>query len=328
MKRILSGIQASGDLHIGNYLGALKHWVSLQNEHEALYGIVDLHAITVSQNPEALRKNTMEAAKIFLACGVDPKKSAIFVQSHILEHANLGWIFTTLTKMSEMSKMTQFKDKSQKHSENINVGLFSYPILMSADILLYRADLVPVGDDQTQHLEFCRNIAARFNRIYGNTFVVPEQYTPKTGARIMGLDDPSVKMSKSASSPNNFISLRDDADTIRKKIGRAVTDSGNEIRAGKDKPAMSNLVNIYSGFSDLSAPAVQSRFQGKTYKEFKDSLAELLIENLSPIQAKMADYDRHEDAVFDALKKGAAKASEIATKTYEEVKEKMGFLPL
>ena len=248
-QRIFSGVQPSGNLHIGNYLGAIKNWVKLQDEFESIFCVVDLHAITVPQDPEELRKKTIEIAKIYLAAGIDPEKSTIFVQSQIAEHAELCWILNTIAKISEMERMTQFKDKSE-NKEGVGMGLFDYPVLMAADILLYDTNIVPVGEDQVQHVELARTLARRFNQKFGETFVVPEPKLVKEGARIMGLDDPTKKMSKSASSEYNYISLTDDTETIRRKIKKAVTDSGSEIVYQEDKPALYNLINIYSLFSE------------------------------------------------------------------------------
>ncbi|HMN19190.1 MAG TPA: tryptophan--tRNA ligase, partial [Candidatus Moranbacteria bacterium] len=243
-KRIFSGVQPSGNLHIGNYLGAIKNWVDLQDEYESIFCVVDLHAITVPQDPEKLRRKTLEIAKIYLAAGIDPQKSTIFVQSQVPEHSELMWLLNTVAKMSELEKMTQFKDKSQKEGrEGASLGLFAYPVLMAADILLYDTEIVPVGEDQKQHVELARDLAKRFNHRFGETFVVPQAHIRQEGMRIMGLDDPTKKMSKSASSEYNYIALMDDADTIRRKIKKAVTDSGSEISYGEEKPALRNLLN-------------------------------------------------------------------------------------
>lgn len=324
-KRIFSGIQPSGNLHIGNYLGAIKNWVKLQDEFESIFCVVDMHAITVPQNPEELRKRTIEIAKVYLASGIDPKKSSIFIQSHVQEHAELAWILNTIAKMPELDKMTQFKDKTQNNSrESIGVGLYDYPILMAADILLYDAEKVPVGEDQVQHVELTRTIGKRFNSKFGETFVIPEPYITKEGMRMMGLDDPMKKMSKSAASEYNWIGITDDADTIRKKIKKAVTDSGNEIRYQDDKPALKNLINIYSGFSDKAPKEVEKMYVGKGYGDFKNDLAEVVVNGLKPIQEKMASLSDEE--VLKILEEGAVKVRPIAKKKMEEVKNKVGFI--
>lgn len=324
-KRIFSGVQPSGNLHIGNYLGAIKNWVELQNEFDSIFCVVDLHAITVPQDPESLRKNIIELAKVYLACGIDPKKSAIFIQSHIKEHAELAWILNTIAKMSELDKMTQFKDKTQKGGrEGSAVGLYDYPILMAADILLYDTEKVPVGEDQVQHVELTRTLAKRFNSKFGEVFVVPEPILVKEGARIMGLDNPEKKMSKSAGSEYNYIALTDSAEVIRKKIKKAVTDSGSEIKYADDKPALKNLINIYSGFSNKSPKEIEKMYSGKGYVDFKNDLAEVIINALKPIQEKMNSLSDEE--VLKILEDGAKKVRPLAQKKMEEVKKKIGFI--
>jgi len=322
-QRIFSGVQPSGNLHIGNYLGAIKNWMKLQDEFESIFCVVDLHAITVPQNPEELRKKTIEIAKIYLACGIDPKKSIIFVQSQIAEHSELCWILNTLTKISEMERMTQFKDKSE-NKEGVGMGLFDYPVLMAADILLYDTNTVPVGEDQAQHVELTRTLARRFNQKFGETFVVPEVRLVKEGARIMGLDDPSKKMSKSAPSEYNYISLTDDADTIRRKIKKAVTDSGSEIVYAQDKPALQNLINIYSLFSEKKPEEIVNEYSGKKYADFKADLAEVIISGLKPIQDKMNALTDEE--VLNILHQGAKKISSLAQAKMSEIKKKIGFI--
>lgn len=325
-KRIFSGIQPSGLLHLGNYLGAIKQWVAMQNQvDEAIFCVVDLHAITVPQNPEELKKNILSTAAMYLAAGVDPKKSVVFVQSTRSEHSELAWIFNTVAKMGELSRMTQFKDKTIGQTvENVSVGLFDYPVLMAADILLYQTSHVPVGEDQKQHVELTRDLAQRFNSRFGATFVVPETVIKKTSARIMGLDDPTKKMSKSASSPNNYIALTDDADTIRNKIKRAVTDSGNEIRAEKDKPAMTNLLNIFSEVSNKSITDLVSDFQGKSYGEFKTVLAETIIQYLAPMQEQYNKYMNNHDELRRILNEGSDRVAPLAQETLNNVKTKVG----
>jgi tryptophanyl-tRNA synthetase len=333
-KRIFSGIQPSGNLHIGNYLGAIKNWVKLQDEFESIFCVVDMHAITVPQNPEELRRRTIEVAKIYLASGIsaqggsatggDPK-STIFIQSHIPEHAELCWILNTISKTGELSRMTQFKDKSDKSNEsNVSVGLFDYPVLMAADILLYDTEVVPVGEDQLQHIEIARTLAKRFNQKFGETFVVPEPYITKETMRIMALDDPSKKMSKSAASEYNYISLTDAPEYAIKKIQRAVTDSGSEIKYNQDKPALQNLINIYSAFSGKSAKEIEDLYQGKGYKDFKEGLAEIVVNFLKPFQEKYNSLTDEE--VLKILKEGAEKVRPIARKKLEEVKNKIGFI--
>lgn len=326
MKRIFSGIQPSGVVHIGNYLGAIKQWVKLQDEvDEAIFCVVDLHAITVPQDPKELHKNILSMAALYIAAGIDPEKSAIFVQSMRPEHSELAWILNCFTNMGELSRMTQFKDKSSRFSEqSIPVGLFDYPVLMAADILLYQTTEVPVGEDQKQHVELARDIAQRFNSKFGQTFIVPEPVIKEASARIMGLDDPSKKMSKSATSMYNYIAITDDADLIRKKIKRAVTDSGSEIKAGKDKPAITNLLNIFSEVTGKSVATLEEEFKGKSYGEFKEKLAEEIILFLMPIQKKYDELIKNEDALKEILERGSDRVSVAAGKTLESVREKIG----
>lgn len=323
-QRIFSGIQPSGNLHLGNYLGAIKNWVKLQNEYDSIFCVVDLHAITVPQDPEELKKKTIEVAKIYLASGIDPKKSAIFIQSHVPEHAELAWILNTIAKISEMERMTQFKDKSVKNKEGVGMGLFNYPVLMAADILLYDTQVVPVGEDQLQHIEITRTLANRFNKKFGETFVVPEPFITKEGMRIMGLDDPTKKMSKSAESEYNYIALTDSEADVRRKIKKAVTDSGTEIKYADDKPALKNLINIYSLLSDKKPQEIEKLYAGKGYAEFKDGLAEVIINFLKPFQKKYNTLTDEE--VLEILKAGAEKVRPLAKKKLEEVKKKVGFV--
>ena len=328
MKRIFSGIQPSGVIHLGNYLGAIKQWVSLQKEvDEAIFCIVDLHAITVPQDPDELRKNILSMAALYIAAGIDPEKSAIFVQSTRPEHSELAWILNCVTNIGELSRMTQFKDKSSKFSEqNIPVGLFDYPVLMAADILLYQTTHVPVGEDQKQHVELTRDIAQRFNKRFGETFTIPEAVIKETSARIMGLDDPSKKMSKSAGSIYNYIAITDDSDLIRQKIKRAVTDSGAEIKASKEKPAITNLLNIFSEVSGKTLSDLEKEFTGKSYGEFKERLAEGVIEYLTPIQDKYKKLMQDEQMLLSILQKGSDKVSQRAEKTMKDVKRKIGLV--
>jgi tryptophanyl-tRNA synthetase len=319
--RLLSGIQPSGIIHIGNYLGALKQWSGLQFTHESLFLIVDLHAITVPQDPQELRSQALTAAATLLACGIDPKRSIVFVQSHIPAHTELAWILATLAKMGELERMTQYKDKI-KNAE-AGVGLFTYPVLMAADILLYNAEVVPVGEDQVQHVELTRTLAKRFNQRFGETFVIPKAHVPKETARVMGLDDPTKKMSKSAGS-SNYIALVDDPDTIKKKIARAVTDSGKNIRVGEDKPALTNLLTIYSAFSGLPIADLESRYAGKGYAALKHDLAEVLVTALSPIREKILKLTADPAELTRILADGANRARELAEPMLAEVKNKVG----
>ncbi|MFZ2226823.1 MAG: tryptophan--tRNA ligase [Candidatus Moraniibacteriota bacterium] len=324
-KRIFSGIKPSGDLHLGNYLGAIQNWVKLQDEYDSIFCVVDMHAITVPQDPETLRRRTIEIAKIYLAAGIDPKKCALFIQSYISEHAELAWILNTIAKIPELEKMTQFKDKSAKEGkESAGVGLFDYPILMAADILLYDTQVVPVGKDQKQHIELARTLAQRFNHKFGETFVIPEAYTKKESENIMGLDDSTKKMSKSAKSEYNYIALNDDAETARRKIKKAVTDSGSEIVYSDDKPALKNLINIYSLLDNKKPQEVEKMFVGKKYSDFKTELAEVIVKFLEPFQKKMGELS--DEKVLAILEDGAKKVRPLAKKKLDEVKKKIGFV--
>ena len=326
MKRIFSGIQPSGNIHLGNYLGAIKQWVLLTDQFdESIYCVVDLHAITIPQDPKVLRKKILEVAALYIASGVDPEKSTIFVQSTRAEHAELAWILNCQAKMGELYRMTQFKEKSVKGTgDSAGAGLFVYPTLMAADILLYNATHVPVGEDQKQHVELTRDLATRFNKNFGETFIVPEPIINKETARIMGLDDPTKKMSKSAPSPYNYIAMTDDADTIRNKIKRAVTDSGSEIKAGPDKPAITNLLTIFSEVSGRTVGEIEKEFSGKGYGEFKNSLAEAVVGYLKPIQLRYNEIIKDEKKLIDILEQGSEKIAPLAQKTLKEVKEKVG----
>ncbi len=389
-KRLFSGIQPSGNLHLGNYLGAIKQWVEMQNDHEALFCIVDLHAITVPQDPVELRHKTLEIAKIYLASGIDPEKSTLFIQSQVHEHTELGWILNTIAQNGDLMRMTQFKDKAKgviddyhealgelrskeiilermkeyfksndvsveevlrankpeevvkmisdlslEVSQNIysrfrdsfnsaGVGLFDYPVLMAADILLYDTNVVPVGDDQLQHIELTRTLARRFNEKFGETFIIPEGKVTKEGARIMGLDDPSKKMSKSASSEYNYIALTDDADTVRRKIKKAVTDSGSEIVYGDEKPALKNLINIYTLLSGKTAREIEVMYQGKGYGDFKTDLAEVIVNFLTPFQERLAKISDEE--VLEILKAGAEKVKPLARAKMKQVYDAVGLI--
>ena len=326
--RVFSGTQPTGALHLGNYLGALRGYVAMQETHDCVYCVVDLHAITVRQQRAELRRNTMDVANMFLACGVDPERSIVIVQSHVPQHSELAWVLNTVAYMGELRRMTQFKDKTGGgESESIGVGLFDYPVLMAADILLYRADAVPVGEDQKQHVELTRDLAERFNNAFGKTFVVPEPVIPADAARIMGLDDPTKKMSKSAGSEYNFIALMDAPDVIRRKIKRAVTDSGTEVRPGGDKPALDNLLTIYSALSHEPVEAIVERYAGRGYAEFKADLGDVVVEALAPFQARMRELEADKAFTLDVLRRGAELAGSIAERTLAKVHERLGFVP-
>ncbi len=325
-KRIFSGIQPTGSLHIGNYIGALKNFTDYQTEeYEPIFSIVDLHAITIPKDPNELENNIIEITKMYLANGLDPKKSIIFVQSSRPEHAELAWIINCFTSFGELSRMTQFKEKTGKSKDLATAGLFNYPVLMAADILLYDTDIVPVGDDQKQHLELTRNIAQRMNNKFGkDTFIVPKEDIRKNGSRIMSLTNPEEKMAKSATNINSFIALRDDADTIRKKIKKAVTDSGKEIVYSPKKPALYNLLTIYSSFSGETISDVVDRYQGRGYAEFKQDLAEIIIQGLAPIQARLDDLDNDPRYITKVLAEGSQKAAPLADATLSRIKNKIG----
>ena len=327
-KRILSGIQPSGALTLGNYVGALRNWVDLQTDdtYECYFMLADLHTITVRQVPKDFRKNAMDLLALFLACGIDPEKSPVFFQSHVPAHAQLSWVLTCNTYMGELSRMTQFKDKSRKHENNINAGLFTYPSLMAADILLYQADLVPVGEDQRQHLELTRDLANRFNNAYSETFKVPEGYIPKVGARIMSLQDPTQKMSKSDPNENGYILLLDPIDAVVRKIKRAVTDSGSAVKRGEGKEGIENLMSIYSAVTGKSMDEIEVLFDGKGYGEFKPAVGEAVVELLRPIREKTTDLLNNKDYLEQVYKEGAQKASYLARKTLDKVYRKVGFV--
>ncbi|RUT48724.1 tryptophan--tRNA ligase [Paenibacillus anaericanus] len=325
MKKVLSGIQPSGKLTLGNYIGAMKNFVDLQHEYACNFMVVDLHAITVPQEPAALREQSEMVAALYVAAGIDPNKANIFMQSHVPQHAQLGWLLTTLVSMGELERMTQFKDKSEG-KESVGAGLFVYPALMVADILLYNADLVPVGEDQKQHLELTRDIAGRFNSRFGEYFTIPDPYIPEVGARIMSLDDASKKMSKSNPNAGSLIALLDAPDVIRKKISRATTDSGSEVKYDPaNKPEVSNLITIYSQCTGISIPEVEARYEGLMYGPFKKDLAEAVVGLLEPMQQRYRDV-RESGELRSILSQGAERASETAEKTLKEVQRLMGFL--
>ena len=322
MKRIFSGVQPTGNVHLGNYLGALRNWVTLQHEYESFFCIVNLHAITSRQDPKLLAEKTRELARIYLAVGSDPTVSTIFIQSDVPEHAELTWILNCIARMSELERMTQFKEKVRKQRENVVVGVFDYPVLMAADILLYQTDLVPVGEDQKQHLELTRDLAVRFNRDYGETFRLPEPFIPKVGARIMSLADPLSKMSKSDDDVNGCVRLLDDAASIQRKFKRAVTDSGTEIKFDETRPAITNLLTIYQLLTGISRDQVESRFAGAGYAKLKQELADATIEFLEPVQKRTQAIDEAELTAI--LEQGANKARGIASVTLQTVKERLG----
>lgn len=323
MKRVFSGVQPTGNIHLGNYLGALKQFVELQDDHECIYCIVDEHAITVPQDPKALREHILDVAALYLAVGVDPKKSIVFVQSDVSGHAELGWVLCCNSSTGELSRMTQFKDKS-KNKESAPTGLFTYPVLMAADILLYDTDIVPVGNDQKQHIELCRDLAIRVNNKYKKTFVVPEGRFMKAGARVMALDDPTKKMSKSAENIHSRISLLDEPSKIKKSIMKATTDSEGIVKFDiENKPGISNLLSIYSALSGKSIEELEVMYEGKGYGDFKKDLVEVTVEALAPIKARYEEI-RHSDELIEILKDGAQRADEIAKKTMKRVKENFG----
>ncbi|HBF2448510.1 TPA: tryptophan--tRNA ligase [Clostridioides difficile] len=325
-KVILSGAQPSGKMTLGNYLGAIKNWTELQDNYDCYYSIVDLHAITVPQDPKVLRANTIELLAQYIACGLEPEKNTIFIQSHVKEHVELMWVLNTMTYMGELSRMTQFKDKSQKSEANLNAGLFTYPVLMAADILLYQTDLVPVGDDQKQHLELARDLANRFNNRFSPTFVVPEGYYPKGGARVMSLQEPTKKMSKSDSNENAFILLADDSDSIKRKIKRSVTDSLGVVKYNDEQPGIKNLIDIYSNLSKKSVEEIVNMYEGKGYGIFKEDVAEVVSEALRPIREKYVDLLNNKDYLEKIYSMGAEKAEKQARKTLRKVYKKVGFI--
>ena len=325
-KILFSAVQPSGAVTIGNYIGAIRNFVKLQEEYDCFYAVADLHAITVRQEPAVLRKNTLALAALFLACGIDPEKCVVFIQSHVPAHCELTWVLNTVTYPGELSRMTQFKDKSAKHAENVNMGLMDYPVLMASDILLYQAALVPVGADQKQHLEITRDLAVRFNNRYGQTFTVPEPYIPKgSGAKIMSLADPSKKMSKSDDNPNAFVTMSDDKDTIIRKFKRAITDSGNEVRFSEDKPGVSNLIAIYGAFTGKTVSETEKEFEGRGYGDFKLAVGEAVADALAPVQAEQVRLLKDKEYLNSVLKRGAESAFRAARRTLSKVYRKVGF---
>ena len=327
-KQVLySGMQATGSLTLGNYLGALKNWVSLHNEYECFYGVMDLHSLTVRQNPTEFRQNARKLYALYIAAGLDPEINCVYFQSHVSAHAELAWILNCFTYMGELSRMTQFKDKSQKHADNVNAGLFTYPVLMAADILLYQAKVVPVGVDQKQHLEITRDIAERFNKIYGDVFTVPEPYIGKRGAKVMSLADPTKKMSKSDENLNATILLTDDRDTIIRKFKRAVTDSEAQVCYDPDtKPGISNLMEIYGAVSGKSKEEIASEFEGKGYGDFKLAVGEAVADELAPLQERYEMLLKDKAYIDDCIKKNDERAAYVSNKTLRKVKKKVGLL--
>lgn len=326
-KVILSGIQATGNLHLGNYLGALNNWIQMQDEYDCYYMIADLHTLTIRNNPDELRRNTINLIALYIAAGLDPEKNTIFIQSHVPAHTQLSWVLNCYTYMGELNRMTQYKDKASKHADNINSGLFTYPVLMASDILLYNADLVPVGDDQKQHLEITRDIAERFNSIYGETFKIPEPFIGKQGARIMGLQNPLSKMSKSSPDLMDKILLTDTPDEIRKKLKKAVTDSDNNVKYDKDnKPGVSNLITIYGLMKNKSISEVEEEFSGHGYGDFKTAVAEAIVNRLEPIQNRYNELLSNPEKLMEIVKIGDKKAEEKANKMLKDVYQKIGLV--
>ena len=326
-KTIFSATQPSGRITLGNYLGALRNWVALQDDYNAIYCVADEHAITVRQDPAALRRQSLELYAQFIACGLDPEKSIIFIQSHVPQHAELAWVLNCYTMFGELSRMTQFKDKSASHADNVNAGLFTYPSLMAADILLYQADLVPVGEDQRQHVEITRNIAQRFNGIYGDVFTMPEAYIPKVAARVMSLSEPEKKMSKSSPNENSFVLVMDKPEAIMHKFKRAITDSEGGIYRSPEKPGVTNLIEIYSAVTGMTPEAVENEFNGKGYGVFKPAVGEAVVEALRPIREETERLLGDKGYLETLYRQGAEKAAALANRTLRKVHKKVGFAP-
>lgn len=325
-KIVFSAIQPSGTITLGNYLGAIKNWVSMQDEFSCIYALADLHTITVRQEPSKFRKNVLDAYASILACGIDAEKSLFFIQSHVTTHAQLSWLLNCYTQFGELSRMTQFKDKSAKHADNVNAGLFTYPALMAADILLYQADMVPVGADQKQHLELTRNIAERFNGLYGNVFKVPEPYIPKNGARVMSLQEPTKKMSKSDENVNSFVTLMDSPDVIMKKFKRAVTDSEAQVRYAEGKDGINNLMGIYSAVTGLSFEQIEKDFEGKGYGDFKTAVGEAVVEELRPVRERYEKYIADKAYMQECYNKAGEIAQKFSQRTLDKAMKKVGFV--
>ena len=326
-KTIFSATQPSGRITLGNYRGALRNWVALQDDYNAIYCVADEHAITVRQDPAALRRQSLELYAQFIACGLDPEKSIIFIQSHVPQHAELAWVLNCYTMFGELSRMTQFKDKSASHADNVNAGLFTYPSLMAADILLYQADLVPVGEDQRQHVEITRNIAQRFNGIYGDVFTMPEAYIPKVAARVMSLSEPEKKMSKSSPNENSFVLVMDKPEAIMRKFKRAITDSEGGIYRSPEKPGVTNLIEIYSAVTGMTPEAVENEFNGKGYGVFKPAVGEAVVEALRPIREETERLLGDKGYLETLYRQGAEKAAALANRTLRKVHKKVGFAP-
>ncbi len=325
-KIVFSGVQPSGNLTIGNYLGAIKNFSAFSEDHHCFYCVVDQHAITVRQVPAELRRRTYETLALYIASGLDPEKNTLFVQSHVPEHTELAWALNCYTMFGELSRMTQFKDKSAKHADNINAGLFTYPVLMAADILLYQTDLVPVGVDQRQHLELARDIGGRFNQVYGDVFTIPEGYIPKTGMKIMSLAEPTAKMSKSDPNANAVVYILDDRDTVLRKFRRAVTDSGSEVRAAEDKPGVTNLMTIYRCFTGKSFEEIEAEFAGRGYGDFKAACGEVCADALAPVREEFARLMADKTYLESVMRRGAEEAHGAARRTMSKVKKKLGFV--
>lgn len=326
-KIIFSGIQPSGMLTLGNYLGALKNWKEMQEEYNCVYSVVDMHAITVRQEPAKLRQQIISTCALLLACGIDPEKSMVFIQSEVHTHAELAWILNCYTQFGELNRMTQFKDKAARHADNINAGLFTYPSLMAADILLYQADLVPVGADQKQHLELTRDIAARFNGLYGSVFTVPEPYIPKVGARVMSLQDPTRKMSKSDENPNAWVAILDKPEDIMRKFRRCVTDSDTRVCFAEGKDGINNLMGIYAAVTGKTLSEITEEFEGRGYGDFKTAVGEAVVETLRPIRETYDDLMNNKDYLLDCYAKGGEAALRFSQRTLSKVKKKIGYLP-
>ncbi|MBE6912259.1 MAG: tryptophan--tRNA ligase [Ruminococcaceae bacterium] len=325
-QRVFSGIQPSGNITMGNYMGAITNWVSMQDMYDCLFCVVDMHAITVRQDPKKLREQTLSLLALLIGCGLDPEKNIMYIQSHVRQHAELSWILNCYTMYGELSRMTQFKDKSAKHADNINAGLFDYPVLMAADILLYNADYVPIGEDQKQHLELARNIAQRFNNHHGDVFRIPEPYIPKVGGRIMSLAEPEKKMSKSDTNPNAYVLLMDKPEDIMRKFKRAVTDSEAKVEYREGKAGVNNLITIYSVATGKSVSEIENEFVGKGYGDFKCAVGEAVVELLRPVREKTEDILKNKDYLEEIYKKNAIRASQLAERTLEKVSKKVGFV--
>lgn len=327
-KVIFSGIQPSGELTLGNYLGAIKNWVKLQEQYECYFCVVDLHAITVRQEPKDLRARTLEVMSIYIASGINPEKNTIFIQSHVPAHSEAAWLLNCYTYMGELGRMTQFKDKSQKYGESISSGLFNYPVLMASDILLYQTDLVPVGSDQKQHLELSRDIAQRFNNMYSETFIVPDPYIASKGAKIMDLQEPTKKMSKSDENPNSYVLIMDPPEVIRKKISRAVTDSIGVVKYNDEQPGVKNLMTILNTLTGQTNEEIEAKYEGQGYAQFKKDVAEAIVNELEPIQTKVKELLADKAYLESIYKAGAEKANYVATKTLRKMQKKIGFIPV